>query len=399
MNTRQGSLSATNRYRPKWCALFVCWFTGLTGALSLAQTASIPDSTYSDFENKAAAEWNRGKLGSVTFGIVTKDGLSWKKSFGSRTVGESDLADESTIYRIGSITKLFTAVMLLQLVEQGTVLLSDPVEQYYPEINLIPERTPGAPPITLLQLAHHTSGLAAEPDPVEPFASGTVRDWEKTLIRALPETKFIYDPGSHHSYSNIGYAILGAALARAADKPYMEYVDEKILRPLGMTSTTFELSPQMRSRLANGYLMKGDVIDGELPEGEHSGRGYRVPNGGLYTTVIDMARFCAFLMGNGPETVLSKQALKENQSRVVAADAGLTFGYGLGFEVFRRGDFIFYGHGGGVAGYAALLMYDPLSQTGVIILHSGSARKFNGLTLGVDFLLSCRSVPDSNKQH
>jgi CubicO group peptidase (beta-lactamase class C family) len=131
-------------------------------------------------------------------------------------------ADTDTVYRIGSITKMFTAVMLEQLVEAKKVHLSDPVEKYFPEIKTVQDRFPDAPPITLIQLATHTSGLGREPDDTATYVTGSVANWEKTLIAALPHTHYILEPGTRYLYSNIGFAILGAALARATGEPYTE---------------------------------------------------------------------------------------------------------------------------------------------------------------------------------
>jgi CubicO group peptidase (beta-lactamase class C family) len=99
---------------------------------------------------------------SFTIGLVAKDGLTWTKSYGYADIGKQLPANAETVYRIGSITKQFTALMLLQLATNGTVHLTDPVEQYVPEIRLARDRTPNAPSITLVQLATHTSGLASE---------------------------------------------------------------------------------------------------------------------------------------------------------------------------------------------------------------------------------------------
>jgi len=123
---------------------------------------------------------------------------------------------DDTIYRIGSITKQFTAVMLLQSVAQGKVHLSDPVEKFYPEVKEVAGKYTAAPPITLIQLATHHAGLSEEPDEDGRFTTGPVSQWEQTLITALPKLKYEQEPGTRFIYSNIGYAILGAALSRAA---------------------------------------------------------------------------------------------------------------------------------------------------------------------------------------
>ncbi len=177
--------------------------------------------------DKAAAELvKKPEAASITVGLVNKNGLVWSKSYGYADIGRQVPANTESVYRIGSITKQFTALMLLQMVHQGKVHFSDPVEKYFPEIHLVKGEYKDASPITLIQLATHSSGLDSEPDS-DTFMQGAVSDWEKILISALPHTKYLHEPGRFFSYSNIGYAILGAALARAAQQLYTAYVKEK----------------------------------------------------------------------------------------------------------------------------------------------------------------------------
>src|SRR5712691_11688614 len=262
-------------------------------------------------DSLAAAEIAKDNIGSITIGIVSGGNLLWTKSYGYADMEKKIPATKDTVYRIGSITKQFTALMLLQLAEQGKVRLSDPVEKYFPEVNKLQGRFPNAPPITLVQLATHTSGLDREPDDEQrKYIYGPVSDWEKQLMAAIPHTSYAHEPGTRYSYSNIGYAILGAALSRAAGKPYADYIQERILLPLGMSHTFFAPNDQIRSNLAKGYLIEGGRVDADTPEREHQGRGWKVPNGALYSTVGDMARFMAFEMGRK-----CKGSKKENFGR------------------------------------------------------------------------------------
>jgi CubicO group peptidase (beta-lactamase class C family) len=125
------------------------------------------------------------KAGSFTIGVVDKTGLVWSKSYGFANIEKHVAATPDSVYRVGSITKQFTALMLLQLAHEGKIRLSDPVEKYLPEIHLIPNPYKGAPPVTLVQLATHSSGLAPEPDDTATYVKGPVAEWEKTLIAAL----------------------------------------------------------------------------------------------------------------------------------------------------------------------------------------------------------------------
>jgi CubicO group peptidase (beta-lactamase class C family) len=328
-------------------------------------------------EREMLAEFAKDKLGGVTVGVVSGPNLVWTKSVGFRDREKKIPASKDTVYRIGSITKQFTALMLLQLVEDGKIHLSDPVESYFPEIRKVPATFATAPPITLVQLATHTSGLAVEPDNLRTYLQGPVSNWESVLIAALPHTRYGFEPGTRHSYSNIGYAILGAALARAVGRPYVDYVQDRILQPLGMNHSAFQPNDQIQKELAKGYMVAKGKVDSETPAREHAGRGYKVPNGALYTTVEDLARFVAFEMGDGPESVLSKSAISKNLTRIITTNPGLDSGYGIGFQVQRMGETIVYGHAGGVAGYQAVAFFDRQSKVGVIVLRNVTGGAFD----------------------
>ncbi|HKC85461.1 MAG TPA: serine hydrolase domain-containing protein [Blastocatellia bacterium] len=325
----------------------------------------------------AAAEYAKDNRGSVTIGIVSGAELVWTKSYGYADMEKKAPATKDTVYRIGSITKQFTGLMLLQLVEAGKAHLSDPVEKYFPEVNKVEGRFAGAPPITIVQLATHTSGLGREPADLQTYLKGTVSEWEKVMIAALPRTKYDFEPGTRFSYSNIGYAILGATLSRAAGQSYVEYAHQKIFAPLGMTHTAFEPNEKIKPHLAKGYGVQGSRVDAETPEQEHQGRGYKVPNGAMYTTVGDLARFLSFELGYGPESVLKKVTLEDNFKRVNSANGDLTSGYGIGFQAERHGSLITYGHGGAVAGYLAGAFVDRASGVGVIVLRNVSGGSFD----------------------
>ena len=344
----------------------------------------------------AAAEFAKDNRGSVTVGIVSGPELVWTKSYGYADMEKKTPATKDTVYRIGSITKQFTGLMLLQLVEAGKVRLSDPVEKYFPEVNKVEGRFAGAPPITLVQLATHTSGMGREPADLQTYLKGPVSEWEKVMIAALPRTKYDFEPGARFSYSNIGYAILGAALSRAAGQSYVEHVSQKIFAPLGMTHTAFEPNEKIKPDLAKGYGVQGAKVDAETPEREHQGRGYKVPNGAMYTTVGDLARFLAFELGHGPASVLRKETLEDNFKRVNSASGDLTSGYGIGFAVERHGSLIAYGHGGSVAGYLAGAFVDRASGVGVIVLRNVGGGQFNisGLVMGsLETLAASRRGP------
>lgn len=353
-------------------------------------TAESLRARFEEIDSLIAAELARLPIGGVTAGVVVGKQLAWSKSYGHADMEKKIPADADTVYRVGSITKMFTGLMLEQLADDGKVRLSDPVKKYFPEIELVQGRFPDAPPITLAQLATHTSGLGREPDPKEMYVTGAVADWEKTLIAALPHVRYVYEPGTRFSYSNIGFAVLGAALSRAAGEPYVGYVQKHIFEPLGMTHSAFERNDLMGPHLSKGYQLseQGNAVDTETPQREHeTGRGYKVPNGAIYSTVGDLARFASFVMGQGPENVLKATSLDRFQKQLaVQADMGLTSGYGIGFEVHRRDGYVSFGHGGSVAGYTSLLLMNRAKGIGVIVFSNGAADPISLAEQSLDIL-------------
>jgi CubicO group peptidase (beta-lactamase class C family) len=371
----------------------------LPAGTSARQIPASLQAAISRIDALAAAEQAKDGVGSATVGVVSGARLVWTNSYGSADAEEKIPATKDTVYRIGSITKQFTGLMLLQLAHAGTVHLSDPVERYLPEVSAIAGRRPGAPPITLVQVATMTAGLAREPANLPTYLVGPVAQWERTLVAALGETKYDHEPGTRYLYSNIGYAMLGAALGRAAGMPYTQYVQERILAPLGMTQTAFEPTPGIKAVLAKGYAIdRNGRASFDAPLREHAGRGYKVPNGALYTTVGDLARFLAFELGEGPDAVLPRPVLADHHARAQSSNGRLDSGYGIGFQLARRGEHVFLGHGGSVAGYTAQAWIHRPSKTGVIVLRSAAGGRFDlsGLTFRALTELASAAVPGTS---
>ena len=323
-------------------------------------------------DSMAGAEFARDSIASLTIGVVTPDGLVWTRSYGFADMATRRLANRQSVYRIGSVTKTFTAAMALQLVDAGKIRLSDPVERYYPEIRELPGYAKLTAPITIAQLATMTSGLAREPKQEGPFWTGPAAQWDSTVHLALAHTPIEQPPGARFSYSNIGYAILGAALGRAAGMPYMRWQEERVFRPLGMQHTAFEAGPAVSGQLTRGYdVAQSGRYDSQQADREAiTGRGYKVPNGALFTTVDDLGRFLVAVMGHGSPPLVSRTRL-DSAYAVTSAGLGVNGSvYGLGFSAERRNGLTWFGHNGGVAGYAAEMYFDGDRTVGVIVLRN-----------------------------
>jgi CubicO group peptidase (beta-lactamase class C family) len=270
--------------------LFVCYFMG-SSQPCFSQLSSGESAVITEFGKQLSDDIRKDNLhGSISTAIIKNDRVIWAGAFGYARVNSDAAADTSTIYRIGSITKTFTVVILMQLVEEGKVKLDDPVENYVPEIRSLKGYSDKTK-ITLRQLASHTAGLEREPAKADANI-GPLEEWESKTLSCIPYTSFSSSPGTQFLYSNIGFALLGLALERASGVPYIQMVKEKIFMPLHMDDTFFSMPENKMARLAQGIDNNNENnINLVRPVQELNGRGYRIPNGGIYSTPLDLSKF------------------------------------------------------------------------------------------------------------
>lgn len=190
----------------------------------------------SEFENQLKKDLEDDNINtSISGAIVKGNEIIWSSAFGLSDIDSKAQANTATIYRTGSISKSFTSFLMMQLVQEGTIELYEPIEKYLPEISKLNGYSDSTK-ITFQQLASHRSGLIREPN-LENAASGPIEEWENKILLSIPKTSFQSKPGDRYSYSNIGFGILGLALSRAADKSFIEMVKGKIFKPLYMNSS------------------------------------------------------------------------------------------------------------------------------------------------------------------
>lgn len=355
----------------------LCIFS-ITGLAPEAQFTPF-EAAIAAFDAEVAAAVAEDAAGCVTVVVFVGDELIWAKGYGWADMENRIAATPETIGRIGSISKSFTAVLMMQLIERGVFGLDEPVVDGFPEFDSLAGSSADAVSVTFRMLASHTAGLIREPE-LQGAASGPIYGWEDKILESIPNTRFQTAPGTEYSYSNIGYGILGLASSRVAGVPFMDLVTDLIFSPLGMSSSTFIVSmPQMAERLSVGYSRRrirdhetgaviGSEISAEQATREHFGRGYKVPNGGIYSTVLDLAKFAAAMMGESPVAILAD----ESRAEMLEPQAPAA-GYGLGFMIRTRDDAITtVGHGGSVAGYNAGLSFELDSKIGVAMLRTTS---------------------------
>ncbi|QDT02072.1 D-alanyl-D-alanine dipeptidase [Rubripirellula lacrimiformis] len=298
-------------------------------------------------------------LPALSVSLVDGDRVVWADGFGFQDSERRVPATADTIYRVGSVSKLFTDMALLQLVEDAALDLDAPVTKYLPDFQ--PQNDFGIP-ITLRQLMSHQSGLVRESpvgnyfDPTEPSLSETVA--------SLNDTSLVYQPETKTKYSNAAIAVVGAVLEKQLDVSHPQRVRTKILDPLGMTASSFVITPAIESSLATGWMHTYDGRRFEAP-GFLLGTG---PAGNLYSSVQDLAKFLVCLFDDGRSDggqVVSPAMLKRMTTPVQDAN-GRSQGFGLGFKVQNFDGTTKIGHGGAVYGFSTQLEALPERKLGVV---------------------------------
>ena len=304
-------------------------------------------------------EMKEKQLPAFSIALVDGNQIVWGQGFGYQDPEHKIPATAHTVYRVGSVSKLFTDIGIMHMVEAGKISLDAPVSQYIPDFH--PDN-PFKDPITLRELMSHRSGLLREPpvgnyfDPSEPTLEATVR--------SMNSTQLVYAPGSHLKYSNAGIAVVGYTLEELNHQPFAEYLKQAVLLPLGMTESAFAPEPQLLRNLAKAYMWSYDGLKFPAPTFELG----LAPAGCMYSTVTDLARFLMALFNGGHG--LNRQTLKQETLEQMwvpqFAQPGQRRGYGLGFAVAELDGHRVVGHGGAIYGFATEVVGMPDDKLGVV---------------------------------
>jgi CubicO group peptidase (beta-lactamase class C family)/D-alanyl-D-alanine dipeptidase len=323
-----------------------------------------------------AREVQEKKLPALSIALVDDQTIVWAQGFGFADPEAKAPATAETVYRVGSVSKLFTDLAIMQLVERGTLDLDAPVTKYLPDFK---PSNPFDKPITLRQLMAHRSGLVCEPpsgnyfDPTAPSLAQTVR--------SLNKTRLVCEPGTRTKYSNAAQAVAGRVLEQTQRRPFARYVRQSLLDPLDMKHSGFESAPALTEKLAKGTMWTYWVREFPAPTFELG----IAPAAGLYSNVLDLGRFLGVLFagGKGPHGQIVKPETLEQMRTVQFSgkdedEAAAKEGFGLGFYVSRENGRTNISHDGAVYGFSAQLQALPKEKLGVIVLASRDA--VNGVT-------------------
>ncbi len=343
----------------------VAAIAAIAGGACEAGAPAAPGGDYADVVATLTPfiEHERAQKGipAISVALVHGDSVVWADGFGWADSVAGVRADARTVYRVGSVSKLFTDLAVMRLVEKGQLDLDAPVSRYVPGFQ--PENPFGGD-ITLRRLTSHLAGLTREPpvgnyfDPDEPSLEATVG--------SLDSTALVYAPGTHTKYSNAGIAVLGYVLEKTQGQSFYPYLKSTLLEPMGLTSSAFQPLPELKARLAKGWMWSYDGLFFEAPTFQ-LGIG---PAGSMYTTVEDLGRFESLLFDRGRTrdgTAIVQPATLDTMWTPQEANGART-GFGIGFHVDTLAGHRRVGHDGAIYGFATTLSALPDDSLGVVVV-------------------------------
>ncbi|SMB98406.1 beta-lactamase [Hymenobacter roseosalivarius DSM 11622] len=359
-----------------------------------AQRPTRPITTIPQLTDSIKRIMRREHIPGLLLTLITRDSVLYAGGLGLADVEKKQPVTPHTLFRVGSVTKSFVAVGLLQLVEQGKLSLNDELRKITPEVP-IDNPWEATDPVRVVHVLEHTAGFddmhfnhVYNTTPTDPRGAAVVQIFREEL-------RCRWRPGERMSYSNPGYLVAGYLLEKLSGEPYEHSLAKNVLRPLGMPDATATLRPESDSRLARGYAYAdgGYQPVSLLPI-------YAGPAGSLSASAIDMARWVQFFLRDfrTPDgtALLQPTSLREMETvhSPLEARAGLQTGYGLAnMLINRKGKATFRGHNGGIEGFISLFAYNRELGLGYALSNNGAQPLTSISTLVREFLLRDQLTP------
>ncbi len=371
-------------HRPRLTALLALLFLAGPGISTQVQPVVEAAKNYLTIAERLTAfierEVRAKKLPALSIALVDDQRIVWARGFGYADPETRVPATAETIYRVGSVSKLFTDVAVMQLVERGILELDAPITDYLPNFKPgVPTQSVGTSwgPITLRQMMAHRSGLVREP-PVGNYYDPTNPSLAKA-VDSLNRTQLVYKPQSKTKYSNAALATVGFVLEQMQKQPFARHLKRALLDPLDMKQSSFEPDPVLTKNMAKGVM------------GTYWGRDFAAPTfelgiapaGSMYSNVLDLGRFLSVLFagGKGAHRQILKPETLEQMWTVQFMEKGgkePKEGFGLGFRITELEGRKCIGHGGAIYGFATQLQALPKEKLGVVVIASRDVA--NGVT-------------------
>ena len=297
---------------------------------------------------------------ALSIALVDDQQIVWSRGFGTEDAKAGRAATAQTVYRVGSVSKLFTDIGVMQLVERGEINLDAPVQKYLPSFH--PRNSFGVP-ITLRQLMSHHSGLVREP-PVGHYFDDTSPSLAAT-VASLNTTALVYAPGATQKYSNAAIATVGYLLEQRGHTPFAAYLQRAVLAPMGLQSSAFAPTPALLVHVPQAEMWSYHHHNFPAPTFQLG----MSPAGSMYATMPDLGRFISVLFNGGVGShgrVIEAKTL-EAMWQPQFAPPGATQGSGLGFVVGTFDGTRAVQHGGAINGFATQLAAHPDQKRGVAV--------------------------------
>jgi len=308
------------------------------------------------------------QLPGLAVAVVAGDEVVWAQGFGYADLAKKTPVTPETLFRMASNSKMFTALAILQLRDAGKLSLDDPVSKHLPWFRVKGEFEDGQP-ITIRHLITHTSGLPRES--ASPYWSSFDFPTREQLRERVQIQEAAYAPSVRWKYSNLALSIVGEVVEATSGEPYVQYIDQHLFRPLGMTASSMVPSDEDKRKLATGYARR-------MPDGSRAATPFTDCRGiaaaaGLTSNAMDMAKFMIAMMkrGKAAEGGALRGTTLADMQRVHWLEPNWTSGWGLGFSVRKLGERTIVGHGGSLAGYKTQTSFSPADRVGVVVLTNG----------------------------
>jgi CubicO group peptidase (beta-lactamase class C family) len=301
----------------------------------------------------------------MLYAVISADSILFWGDMGVQDVQSKTPVSRSTIFRIASMSKSFTAMAILQLRDKGKLLLDEPADKYVPELKRLKYPGVDAPRITIRHLLSHLAGFPQD----DPYGDRQLSDSEKEFTDFLNSSpSFSNTPGIEYEYSNLGFSILGRIITNVARQPYQEYITKNIFLPLGMKNTYWDYSKVPAANFANGHRYTENGFIKEIPL--HDGAWGAM--GGILTNMEDLQKYMRLHLNAWPPSdiketgVLKRSSLREMHTPqsfsglntsfqfISGASCALSNAYGFGLRIIRDCNHKLYvGHSGGLPGYGS----------------------------------------------
>ena len=300
------------------------------------------------------------RVPSISVGLIHENEIVWTQAFGYADLRAKKKANRKTRYRIASISKLFTATALMQLVEQGKLRIEDPVQKH---VDWFKNRIEDLSKITVIDILHHYSGLTRD---------GGTPHWSDSKFPTVEQLKIevehgvrIFPPGRRFKYSNFGYSIVGEVVKSASGMEYSKYVEQNIFRPLRLRDTFVDLDEDSKRNLAKGYG-KYLLVEERRIEFKDACTFAMAPATGFVSTAPDLCKFIsAHFEGNN---ALINDFSKRKMQKLFWKDEERSEGYGIGHLAWLVQNEKLVGHSGRFIGFITRVNIDAKNKVGLVIL-------------------------------